>query len=178
MSNGYYAPFYRGPYFNTNPQAAQQMQTAQAVDGQFGGMNGGMPYQMPQMPQTQMPQVPTPPAVPSSDMIWVLNENEASSYLVAPGNTVTLWDKNEPVIYLKSVDAQGMPSMRVLEFTERLPEPRRSSQTGVDTGEGKYASAEAFASLRGEVESLREKLEALSMKPASKTRKTEESDNG
>lgn len=175
MTNGYYAPFYRGPYFNTNPQAAQQMQTAQAVDGQFGGINGGMPYQM---PQTQMPQVPTPPAVLSSDMIWVLNENEASSYLVAPGNTVTLWDKNEPVIYLKSVDAQGMPSMRVLEFTERLPEPRRSSQTSVDAGEGKYASAEAFASLRGEVESLREKLEALTVKSASKTRKTEESDNG
>lgn len=178
MSNGYYAPFYRGPYFNTNPQAAQQMQTAQAVDGQFGGINGGMPYQM---PQTQMPQVPQAPQAPmggGSDMIWVLNENEASSYLVAPGNTVTLWDKNEPVIYLKSVDAQGMPSMRVLEFTERLPEPRRSSQTSVDVGEGKYASAEAFASLRGEVESLREKLEALSVKPTSKTRKTEESDNG
>lgn len=171
MANGYYAPFYRGSYFNANPQAAQQMQTAQAVDGQFGGM----PYQM---PQTQMPQMPQAPMGGGSDLIFVLNENEASSYLVAPGNTVTLWDKNEPVIYLKSVDAQGMPSMRVLEFTERLPEPRRSSQTSVDVGEGKYASAEAFASLRGEVESLREKLEALSVKPASKTRKTEESDNG
>lgn len=175
MANGYYAPFYRGPYFNANPQAAQQMQAAQAVDGQFGGMNGGMAYQMPQPPQPQMPQAPMGGG---SDLIFVLNENEASSYLVAPGNTVTLWDKNEPVIYLKSVDAQGMPSMRVLEFTERLPEPRRSSQTGVDAGEGKYASAEAFASLRGEVDSLREKLEALSVKPASKTRKTEESDNG
>lgn len=162
MANGYYAPFYGRGYYSS------QVQPMPDASAQFGQPQMNMPPYNMQAQNT----------VPTSDLIWVLNENEAASYPVMPGNTVTLWDKNEPVIYLKSVDAQGMPSMRVLEFTERLPEPRRSSQVGVDTGEGKYASAEAFASLRGEVESLREKLEALSVKPASKTRKTEESDNG
>lgn len=37
----------------------------------------------------------------TSDIIWVLNENEAMAYPVAPNNTVVLWDKNNPTIYVK-----------------------------------------------------------------------------
>lgn len=52
-------------------------------------------------------------------VIWVQGEAGAKSYLVAPNNTVQLWDSEEQVIYLKSADASGMPSMKVLDYTIR-----------------------------------------------------------
>lgn len=141
MANGYYAPFYRGSYFNPNPPAA-------------------VPYQqMPEAPQFQN-QYQAPPAVQNtSDLIWVLNESEATSYPVVPGATVTLWDKNDPVIYVKSVDASGMPSMRILEFTERLPQGR-APQSAPD-----YVKAEEFNALKAKLNELSERVNAFA--PAS-----------
>ena len=53
-------------------------------------------------------------------MIWVQGEAAAKSYLVAAGNTVPLWDSENMCIYVKSVDASGVPSMRILDYTERV----------------------------------------------------------
>ena len=39
--------------------------------------------------------------------------------MVAPNQTVTLWDSEAQTIYLKSADASGMPSMKVLDYTIR-----------------------------------------------------------
>lgn len=52
-------------------------------------------------------------------IIWVQGEAGAKSYLVAPNSTVQLWDSESQVIYLKSADASGMPSMKVLDYTVR-----------------------------------------------------------
>lgn len=52
-------------------------------------------------------------------IIWVQGEAGAKSYLVAPNNTVQLWDSEAQTIYLKSADASGMPSMKVLDYTIR-----------------------------------------------------------
>ena len=52
-----------------------------------------------------------------SGIIWVQGEAGAKSYLVAPNSTVQLWDSESRTIYLKSADASGMPSMKVLEYT-------------------------------------------------------------
>ena len=60
------------------------------------------------------------PAPQSTGIIWVQGEAGAKSFLVAPNTTVQLWDSEDQVIYLKSVDASGMPSMRILDYTERV----------------------------------------------------------
>ena len=39
--------------------------------------------------------------------------------MVAPNNTVALWDSESQTVYLKSADASGMPSMRVLDYQIR-----------------------------------------------------------
>lgn len=57
--------------------------------------------------------------IQNQGIIWVQGEAGAKSYLVAPNNTVQLWDSEEQVIYLKSADASGMPSMKVLDYTIR-----------------------------------------------------------
>lgn len=61
-------------------------------------------------------------------MIWVQGEAAAKSYLVAAGNTVPLWDSENMCIYVKSVDASGVPSMRILDYTERT-KPAPAQQT-------------------------------------------------
>lgn len=57
--------------------------------------------------------------------IWVQGEAAAKSYMVAPGNTVALWDSEDKVIYLKSADPSGMPSMKILDYKIRGEEEQK-----------------------------------------------------
>ena len=79
---------------------------------------GYYPYQM----QSQQMQPQT------SGVIWVQGEAGAKSYLVAPNNTVYLWDSESQTIYVKSADASGMPSIKVLDYKVRntTPDPKTS----------------------------------------------------
>lgn len=74
------------------------------------------PYAPPMMDQLAQLRAQQPAPNP---MIWVQGEAAAKSYLVAAGNTVPLWDSENMCIYVKSVDASGVPSMRILDYTER-----------------------------------------------------------
>lgn len=67
------------------------------------------PYQPP-MQQTQ---------AQGNSPIWVSGEAGAKAFLVAPNSTVALFDSESQTIYLKSADASGMPSMKVLDYTVR-----------------------------------------------------------
>lgn len=69
-------------------------------------------------PQAQMPAL-NQQAQTNNSIIWVQGEAGAKSYLVAPNTTVQLWDSENQVIYLKSADASGMPSMKVLDYKIR-----------------------------------------------------------
>ena len=86
--------------------------------------NGFPATYQPMFPQYQAPVMQTPQAAQGAansqqGIIWVQGEQAAKSYLVAPNTTVQLWDSEEKVIYLKSADASGMPSMKVLDYTIR-----------------------------------------------------------
>lgn len=58
------------------------------------------------------------PQQQNTGIIWVQGEEAAKAYLVAPNSTVTLWDAEKQKIYIKSADASGMPSMRVISWQE------------------------------------------------------------
>ena len=94
-----------------------------------------------------VPQIPTS-SNPQHDLIFVLDENAARSYPVANGQKITLWDKNYPKFYIKSVDQNGIPSFRKFNFTEELDEPAIESAKPVQTVTDEYitkADFEAFA---------------------------------
>lgn len=80
--------------------------------------NNGFPVTYGQM-YPQIPQTVQQPASQSNNLVWVQGEAGAKSYLVAPNTTLPLWDSESQVIYLKSADASGMPSMKVLDYTIR-----------------------------------------------------------
>ncbi len=88
--------------------------------------NNGFPISYPQFyPQYQQAVTPQQAQVQSNNsIIWVQGEAGAKSYLVAPNNTVQLWDSESQTIYLKSADASGMPSMRILDYTIRSEAPQ------------------------------------------------------
>lgn len=88
--------------------------------------NNGFPMNYPQL-YPPMPAMagyaPQPPMQQQQQqqagLTWVQGEAGAKSFLVAPNTTVDLWDSEAQVIYLKSADASGMPSMKVLDYTIR-----------------------------------------------------------
>lgn len=161
----YYAPFYR-PMNYYNPVIPQDMANVQ--NQQSIQQAQQMPMQQPiqQMPMAQ------PTQMPSNDMLWVLNETEATSYPVAPNNSVTLWDKNQDTVYIKSVNMQGVPSMRILDYVERTADnaPKTPVKHECQCG-GKFVSIDKFNALQSEFEALRSELEELKAKPKAKIAK-------
>lgn len=167
-----YPNYYNGGYY-------PQYQNGAVPDmlNQYKGQYQQMPMQQPMVQQMQTP-------TPTNDMIWVLNENEATSYPVAPNNSVVLWDKNEPIIYVKSVNNQGMPSMRVLYFEERNATPSNSLKNAPKTHEctcgDKFATKEQINALEGKINDLTAKYEELSRpifeKSKTTTKKAKESE--
>lgn len=151
--NPYYAPYYR-PMNYYNPSIPQEQNTQ-------------MPVQQQMQPVQQIPMVqPTQ----TNDMIWVLSEVEAQSYPVAPNNSVILWDKNNDVVYIKSVNMQGVPSMRILDYKERTAEnANKDTQKHECQCGSKFVSIDRFEALQGEFKALRGELEELKTRPKAKT---------
>lgn len=106
----YYAPFYRPTYY----EPAQQNPM-----GQFN--------QQYQQPMSQFPNQ-QPVRQNNGGFVWIQGgEAGAKSYLVAPGETVMLMDAENPVFFLKSADASGMPMpLRVFEYKERTGTPSQA----------------------------------------------------
>ena len=129
-------------------------------------------YQQPMQPQP-MPQQMMPASIPSNDMIWVLGEIEAMSYPVAPNNTVTLWDKNEHTVYIKSVNAQGVPSMKVLDYSERTAEGKNEPHEHECQCNKDFVHIDEFNQLKANFEALVNKVEAIQSKTKA-TKKGEE----
>lgn len=123
---------------------------------QYGMNYAPQGQQMPQSyaPSQAQPQQPSGP----SGIIWVQGEAGAKSYMVPPGSTVQLWDSEAQVIYVKSADASGMPSMKIIDYKIRddsAPVGRAGSQ------DGRYATKDDIAHLRSEIEQIRMALEDM-----------------
>ena len=152
----YYAPFYRPTYYD---------QVQQNPMGQFN-------QQYQQQMNQPIQQAPMQGQL-TNDFLWVLNENEATSYPVAPNNTVTLWDKNLPTIYIKSVNAQGIPSMRVLDFVERTAtSPTTPAGTAFNLPNN-FVTLDSFNALEAKFAALEGKVDELRPKASAKTKKAE-----
>ena len=110
--------------------------------------NGGFPASYPVYYQQYAPQYQQT-AQQNGGMIWVSGEAGAKAYLVAPNSTVQLWDSEAQVVYLKSADASGMPSMKILDYTIRDQAQPVNPAAGAD-----YAT-------RADIDALSARLDAL-----------------
>lgn len=160
-------PYYPQPNFYPNNNATPDM------------LNQFKSYQQPiqQVPQMQ----PTQNA--NNDIIWVQGEAGAKAYLVAPNNTVTLWDSESQTIYLKTADMNGVPSMKILDFKERTETPQKTPTEHVCQCGSKFTPKEDFNALQSDFDGLlarfkelEEKIENLSTKNTPKTTKNAKSE--
>ena len=140
--------------------------------GQYKGQYQQPIIQQPMVQQTQAP-------IHTNDMIWVLNENEATSYPVAPNNSVVLWDKNNKTFYIKTANAQGIPSMQIYDFTQRIENaPKSPTEHVCKCGNDFIPKSELnaingkFDDISGKIEELEHKIKEMSVKPMPKTTKT------
>ena len=141
----------------------------------FGNPYG---YQQAQQPVSQA----APPRQPQiqQGLVMVQSEQEARSYPVAPGNSITFKDETAPFCYVKtmgfsSLDRPTFERYRLVK-EEDAQEPVSKPQGGEASGQG---SGIAYA-LQSDVDKLWAELEAvktkLTAKPAKKVKEVVDDD--
>ena len=116
-------------------------------------------YQPFQMQGTQM-SFANQPQQNGSGLIWVQGEGAAKSYPIAPNTSVPLWDSEANVVYIKSADASGMPSIKILDYTVRSDAPKQAQiQPQMD-----FVTHDELAVISKEIDALKSKFERNSEK--------------
>jgi hypothetical protein len=90
-----------------------------------------------------------------SSLIWVQGINAAKSYPVAPNTSVPLFDSEANVVYIKSADASGMPSIKILDYNVRDNESRRAESVP----QGDFVTHNELADIQKEIDALKAKFE-------------------
>lgn len=101
--------------------------------------------------QYQVGNVSQPPPAQQQNnnaMVWVQGEAGAKAYVLPNGTTLPLWDSEAPVVYIKSVDSSGKPSMTILDYVDRNAPPEQELQ------DIQYVTLEQFNTLNDQVGSL------------------------
>ena len=111
------------------------------------------PLYAPQGINYQQP-IQTPSQGQNNGIIWVSGEAGAKAYLVAPNNTVQLWDSESQTIYLKSADGSGMPTMKILDYTIRDAQPQQTTPIAQPVAD--YVTREEFNALAEKFNQLTE----------------------
>ena len=122
--------------------------------------NGFPATYQPYYPQYQQPQQQ------NNAIIWVSGETGAKSYLTAPNTTVVLFDSEASVIYIKSADASGMPSIKTLDYTIR-ENAKNSPSAGFPTQPNNlsdYATKDEIKAVTGQIEALKSQIDKLTKK--------------
>lgn len=117
----------------------------------YNAWNGGV--QMPQIPP-QMPSQPQQAPQTANDINWVQGEADAKSRPVAPGHSVILMDTEESVMYIKTVDASGMPQpLRIFDYKERQPHVK-TAEVARPQGPDNSVTREEFNALAEKVDNI------------------------
>ena len=103
-------------------------------------------------PNYQMQQ--NQPTQNNQGLIWVSGEAGAKAYLVAPNTTVQLWDSESQTIFVKSADASGMPSMKVLEYKIKGNTP----ESPINERRGEFATKEDIYALQNKYAEIERKI--------------------
>lgn len=152
--NGYYAPPMPDQLAQLRQGQFQQPIPQQQNIPQNPMMSNNVNMQQPVMPQ------PTN----GSSIIWVNGEKEVDDYLIAPNNAVALWDKNNPVVYVKQADATGKPTTEIYDLVKRKGMQTPQSADIQSNANISYATKEELNALAARAMALENELAELKMK--------------
>lgn len=101
------------------------------------------------------------PAQTSTGMVWVDGETEAKGKAIPAGATqFAMWDINEPVIYIKSLNQMGIPNpLRKIHYQmDELQMPSQQSNVSkLTSGEEEKEDTSQFVK-RDELKSMKEEI--------------------
>ena len=152
MAYNYYPNYYQPMYPQIQPTYQQQPQM--------------------QAPQTQPVQQPVQPQIQNGGFISVRSEQEARSYPIAPGNSVTFKDENMPYVYVKTMGFSQLDSPNFEKFRlvkeEEVQAQQPTSGENRQTNNIDYALKTDLVSLQGafatEIETLKKQIAELQKK--------------
>lgn len=126
-------------------------------------------YYQPQYQPMMQQQAPASPSPAQQNIIWVQGEAAARGYLMAPNTTLPLWDSESNTIFLKTTDAAGMPSMKVLDYTVRDTAPANAHVAASPThgnNSPAYATKADLDALAGQIDALRTQMDNMKKEAA------------
>lgn len=98
-------------------------------------------------------------------IIWVDGEVGAKAFQMpqgwSPNTPIPLWDTNDTIIYLKSINQMGMPNplQKIKYQMEDVPQMLPAGQqSGTGSQGADYATKDDLSNLRTEIQSLKEML--------------------
>lgn len=106
----------------------------------YASLMGQNQFYNPQM----MNPTPIQPQEQAQNLIRVNGIDGAKAYQMPANSTVALFDSNEDVMYVKSTDGAGFPSIRTFEFTEKV-------NAEVKSPDVEYISREEFEKFKKEL---------------------------
>ena len=113
-----------------------------------------MPYQnnWPQGVQTALYNGPMPPSTmqPVNGLVSVTGIEGAKAYQLPPNSSMPLFDGNQDLLYVKTTDAAGYPTIRTFRF-----EPMEPIEVKAEPAD--YVSRSEFDALAARVRELMEK---------------------
>lgn len=104
-------------------------------------------------PNLYMPNGYQPVQAPVNGLISVNGINGAKAYQMPPNSSVALFDANEDMMYVKTTDAAGYPTIKTFRFeaVENLEQAPAAD----------YVSKDDFSKLMQQVESIADKLKKV-----------------
>ena len=116
----------------------------------YTGFPATYPQYYPQFPTTQQ----------NTGIIWMQGIEAARAYPVAPNGQVVLFDSEQQCIYLKTADAQGRPSMRILDYTIRSEAPK-TAQNALSGTNMDVPTRQDLNALQGQIDALKQQIEYM-----------------
>lgn len=96
----------------------------------------------------------------TNSIIWVQGIEAARAYPVAPNSTLPLWDSESQSIYIKSADASGMPTMKIIDYTIRQ-DASKTAQNAISNPNGQIPTKEDINALQRQIDSLKRQIDNI-----------------
>lgn len=96
--------------------AAYPYQPQYATSGLYNNAYNAM-QQVPQYQNTYTPQITQAPQQPVDNLIRVTGLDGAKAYQLPANSSIALFDANDDVMYIKTTDGAGFPSIRAFRFS-------------------------------------------------------------
>lgn len=152
---GRWFPDYPGQQMYQDPAYIRMMRQQQTM-------------QNPQQAQTQQMHQPT---TQQSGFVPVRSEQEARSYPVAPGNSITFKDENAPYCYVKTMGFNQLDQPTFERYRLVKEDTPTTAQNDPVSAESEQVRKDAPYALKSDLEAIWDELDALKEKVKAQTEK-------